>query len=140
MDHLVEVGISIAMMIVVEVVATVAMAVVADTMIAIVALLATMTVSVVLMGVVMIMDLVELIDMLQAAATIATAAVATNTAEGATPTAEMVDVLGATLVILQEIRVSLTVEVETKNTALTIGTPVVNFGPLIYSGAERSGR
>lgn len=100
----------------------------------------TMTVSVVHMDVVMIMDLVASTAMPQEAVTIATAAaVVTTTAVEMSPTAAMVDALGV-MAKLQESLVSLTVEVETKTTALTIGTPVVDCGPLIYPGAERSAK
>lgn len=100
----------------------------------------TMTVSDVHMGVVMTMDLVASTAMPQEAVTIATAAaVATTIVAGMNPTVAMVGALGV-MAMLQESLVTLTVEVETKTTALTIGTPVVNCGPLIYPGAERSAK
>jgi len=126
----------IVLMIVVEVVAIVDM-VVDDTMTATAALHAMTTVSVVHMDVVTTMGLVASTVMPQAAGTIATAAVAMITAVAAIHIVEMVDALEATG-MLHGTHASLTVEVETKTTALTIGTPVVKSGPLIYSGAERS--
>ena len=112
--------------------------VVADMMTATVDLPATTIVSDAHMGVVMITDLVVSTAMPQAAAMIATAAVATNTEAEETPTAVIVDVLVVMAMPLQGTHVNPMAEVETKTTALTIGTPVVNCGPLIYSGAERS--
>jgi hypothetical protein len=100
----------------------------------------TMTVSVVHMDVATTMDLVASTAMPQEAVTIAiAAAVATNIVVGMNPTAAMVDDLGV-MAMLQGSLVSLTVEVETRITALTIGTPVVDCGPLIYPGAERSAK
>lgn len=69
----------------------------------------------------------------------ATAAAAMIIVVGANLMVEMVGALEA-MVILQETHVSRTVEVETKTSALTIGTLVVDCGPLIYSGAERSAK
>lgn len=100
---------------------------------------ATMTVSVVRMDVVTIMDPAGSIAMLQEAVTTATAAAATTIAAEMSPTVVIVDALVATA-ILQESPAIHTVEVETMTTALTIGTPVVDCGPLIYSGAERSAK
>lgn len=110
------------------------------TKIATVAHPATMTVSVAHMGVVTTMDLVASTAMPQEAVTIAiAAAVATTIVAETSPMVAMVGALGA-MAMLQESLVTLTVEVETKTTALTIGTPVVNCGPLIYLGAERSAK
>jgi len=101
---------------------------------------ATMTVSVVHTGVVTIMDLVASTAMPQEAVTIATAAaVPTTIVAVMSPMAAMVDAPGV-MVMPQESLVSLTVEVETMTTALTIGTPIVDCGPLIYPGAERSAK
>lgn len=100
----------------------------------------TMIASVVHMDVVTTMDLVASTDMPQEAVTIATAAaVVTTTVAETSPTAAIVDALGV-IAMLQESLGSLTVEVETKITALMIGTPVVDCGPLIYPGAERSAK
>ena len=121
---------SIASMIVVEVAVagTVGTAVaVAVTMTATVDLLATMIVSDARMDVVMITALEELTDMHRAGATIVTAVAAvTTTVVAVTPM--LVVIVGAlmlrTAMLPQERLVTRTVEVETKTTVLTIGTPV----------------
>ena len=112
--------------VVVVVVATVGM-VVAVTMTAIVDLLATMIVSVARMDVVMTTALEALTGMHQAGATIVTAAAAvTTTVVAVTPMlVEMVGVLTLRTAMLPQERLGTrTVEVETKTTVLTIGTPV----------------
>lgn len=118
---------SIASMIVVVVAAgTVDMAV-AVTMTAIVDPLATMIVNVALMDVVMTTALEALTGMHQAGATIVTAAAAvTTTVVAVTPM--LVEIVGVlmlrTAMLPQERLGTRTVEVETKTTVLTIGTPV----------------
>ncbi len=118
---------SIASMIVVVVAAgTVDMAV-AVTMTAIVDPLATMIVNVALMDVVMTTALEALIDMHRAGATIVTAAAAVmTTVVAVTPMpAEIVGALMLRTAMLPQERLGTrTVEVETKTTVLTIGTPV----------------
>ena len=116
--------VSTALMIVGEAVAgTVGMAVVA-TMTAIADLLATMTVSVARMGVVMTMALAALIGMHQVGAMIVTAVAVTTTVAVTLTADEIVDVLMLrTAMLPQETVETRTVEVETKTTALTIGTP-----------------
>ena len=123
---------SIALMIVVVAAAAVAAVGTVDmaaavTMIAIVDLLATTIVSVARMDVVMTMALEALTGMHQAGVTIATAAAAVTTiVVVVTPMlVEMVGVLMLrTAMLLQETLGTRTVEVETKTTVLTIGTPV----------------
>lgn len=125
MVHLVAAA-SIASMIVVAVaVGTVGMAV-AVTMTAIVDLLATMIVSVVLMDVVMTMALEALTGMHQAGATTDTAAAAvTTTVAAVTPMlVETPDAHTGRTVMPRGTLGTHTVEVETKITVLTIGTPV----------------
>ena len=130
---------SIASMTVVEAVDTVVMAAAAaGTMTTIAAPLAMMTVSGVHTDVVTTIHLVVSTGTPQAAEMIATAAVAMNTAAEAIHTAETVGVREVMGTPAHEIHASLMVEVETKTTALTIGTPVVRCCALIYSGAERS--
>lgn len=120
---------SIALMIVVAVVVvvdTVDMAVAVMTIV-IVDRLATMTVSVARMDVVMITAHEASIAMHRAGVTTATAAAAvTTTAVAVTPMlVEMVGVLMLRTAMLPQGRLGTrTVEVETKTTALTIGTPV----------------
>lgn len=117
---------SIASMIVVVVVDTVDMAV-AVTMTAIVDLLATMIVSVARMDVVMTTALEELTGMHQAGAMIVTAvaAVMTTVVAMILMPVEMVGVLMLRTAMLPQERLGTrTVEVETKTTVLTIGTPV----------------
>lgn len=118
---------SIASMIVVVVVVvdTVGMAV-AVTMIAIVDLLATMIVSVVHMDVVMTTALEALTATHQAGAKIVIAAAVTTTVVAMTAmVVEMVGVLMLRTATLPQERLGTrTVEVETKTTVLTIGTPV----------------
>lgn len=119
---------SIASMIVavVVVVGTVDMAV-AVTMTAIVDLLATMIVSVARMDVVMTTAPEASTGMHQAGATIVTAAAAVTTTVAAV-TPMLVEMVGVhmlrTAMLPREILGTRTVEVETKTTVLTIGTPV----------------
>lgn len=114
------------MTVVVVAVGTVGM-VAAVTMTAIVDLLATMIVSVAHMDVVMTTALGALTGMHQAGATIATAAAAMMTTVVAV-TPMLVETVGVlmlrTAMLLQERLETRTVEVETKTTVLTIGTPV----------------
>lgn len=100
---------------------------------------AMMIVSVAHMGVAMTMDLVASTAMPRVVATTAIAAAAMTIVAGTTLTAVIVGARGA-IAMLQETPANLMVEVETKTTALTIGTPVVDCGPLIYPGAERSAK
>ena len=128
MVHLV-VAASIASMIVVVVVVvvgTVGMAVGVTTT-AIVDLLAMMIVNAARMDVVMIMALEELTAMHRAGATIVTVAAAVTTTVAAVipMLVEMVGVLTLRTAMLPQERLGTrTVEVETKTTVLTIGTPV----------------
>lgn len=114
------------MIVVVVVEGTVVMAV-AVTMTAIVDLLATMIASVARMDVVMTTALEALTGMHQAGATIVTAAAAVTTTVVAM-TAMVVEMAGVlmlrTATLPQERLGTRTVEVETKTTVLTIGTPV----------------
>lgn len=114
---------SIATTIVVVGVGTAGM-VVAATKTAIVGLLAMMIVSVGPTDVVTTMVPVELIATLRVAAMIATAAAGTTIVVEADLMAEMKGALQLTPMLLQGRPASLTAEVETKNTVLTIGTPV----------------
>ena len=124
MVHLV-VAASIASMIVGEVVVGTEGMAVAATTTAIVGLLATMTVSAARMDVVTTMALAVLTVMRQVGATTVTAAAVTTTV-AVTPMA--VEIVGAlmlrTVMLRQEKLGTRTVEVETKTTVLTIGTPV----------------
>lgn len=124
--HVVAASIASMIVVVVVVAGTVGMAV-AVTMTAIVGLHATMIVSVVHMDVVMITALEASTATHQAGATIVIAAAAvTTTVVAVTPmSVEMVGVLMLrTATLPQERLVTRTVEVETKTTVLTIGTPV----------------
>ena len=101
------------------------------------------TVSVALMDVVTTMALVVSIAMHPGVVMTVTAAEVTITAVAASITVGMVGVLAIQLPMamrLQETPGTHTAEVETKTTVLTIGTPVDDCGPLIYSGAERSAK
>ena len=113
------------------IVATVAA--IAGTMTAIV--LVTMIVSVVPTDVVTTMGLGESTVMPQVAATIATAAVVMTIVEVLSPTVEIVGVLRLTRTHPQGILV-IPMEVETKTTVLTIGTPVDR---LRYANSHRCG-
>ena len=124
--HVVAASIASMIVVVVVVVGTVGMAV-AVTMTAIVDLLATMIVSAARMDVVMTTALEALTAMRQAGVMIVTAAAAVTTiVVAATPM--LVKILGVltlrTAMLPQERRGTRTVEVETKTTVLTIGTPV----------------
>ena len=92
------------------------------TMTAIADLLATMIVIGVPMDVAMIMALEALIGMRQADATIVTATVVTTTVVAVTPM--LAETADAMAMRLSETHGTHTVEVETKTTVLTIGTPV----------------
>ena len=110
--------------VVVVVVGTADMAV-AVTMTAIVDLLVTMIESVALMGVVMTMALEALTGMHQAGETTVTAVAAvTTTVVAVTPMLVEIALTQRTAMLHRGRRAIRTVEVETKNTVLTIGTPV----------------
>lgn len=124
--HVVAASIASMIVVVVVVVGTVGMAV-AVTMTAIVDPLATMIASVARTDVVMTTGLAALTDMHQAGAMIVTAAAAgTTTVVAVIPMlVGMVDALMLRTAMLPRERLGTrTVEVETKTTVLTIGTPV----------------
>ena len=138
MDHLVVAVTTVSTIAVVEpgtVVGTAADAMTTATVVPLV----TMIVNVVPMGAVMITHHEALIVTLLGVVMIAIPAVATIIVVGASLMVEMGAARGATA-IHQETLASPMVEVETKTSALTIGTPVVDCGPLIHSGAERSAK
>lgn len=125
--HVVAASIASMIVVVVVVVGTVGMAV-AATMTATVDLLVMMIVSVARMDVVMTMALEELTAMHQAGATIVTAAAVVTTIVAAV-IPMLVEMAGVhltlrTAMLPQERLGTRTVEVETKTTVLTIGTPV----------------
>ena len=111
----------------------------AATMTAIVVLHDMTTVSDARMAAAMIMLPEASIVMLPGAATTVIQAAVTTTVVEASLMVGMGDA-PEDMAMHQETLAIPTAEVETKTSALTIGTPVVDCGPLIHSGAERSAK